>query len=253
MAITYLVIALGFVDNKASMVTCSKIRIEIADSLENSFITKRDVLRSIEKQKSNLIGVQLKAINTHEIEQQLASMQAVKNIEVYKTIDGRLNVSVKQRKPIMRIINDQGQSYYIDNSGQIFPLSSKYTSHVIIVNGNIDEPFEINPNTQVMNWAGDEIEKNSPLICKLYDFAKFIVNDSFWRAQITQIYVDDPNNIELIPRVGPHTILLGNLDDYELKLAKLKLFYKTALPEEGWNKYKQINLKYSNQIVCTKR
>jgi len=83
--------------------------------------------------------------------------------------------------------------------------------------------------------------------------AQFIYNDELWRAQIAQVYVDNPNNIELIPRVGPHTIILGSADNFEHKLAKLRIFYQTALPEEGWNKYKQINLKYSNQIVCTKR
>jgi cell division protein FtsQ len=253
MVITYLVVALSFASNKAEMAVCSSIDINIADSLNNAFVTKSDVLKTLEREHSNFIGIPLSMINTHILEQQIKAMQAVKGAEVYKTAEGKLAINIEQRKPIVRIINRQGQSYYIDVEGRTLPLSSKFTSHVLIINGNITEPFNIEPNIEVLKWTGKNITNESPLICQLYDFAKFIVNDPFWRAQITQIYVDNPNSIELIPRVGPHTVILGNLDEYRTKLAKLKLFYERALPEEGWNKYKEINLKFKNQIVCTKR
>ncbi len=253
LVVSYLVAALAFAKSKSSQVNCTAINVSIADSLNNAFVTKADVLKIIERNYSNLIGIPISMINTHAIEQQLATMQAVKRAEAYKTIDGNLSIEIEQRKPIMRVINRYGQSYYIDTEGQILPLSSKFTSHVLVVNGNIVEPFDLEPNLDVMKWAGPKINDSSPLICKLYDFAQFVSSDPFWKAQITQVYVDNPNNIELIPRVGPHTIILGDLNDYETKLAKLKLFYERALPEEGWNKYKQINLKYSNQVVCTKR
>jgi cell division protein FtsQ len=253
LVLTYLVSTLAFVNKRTSMTTCSSIRISIADSLDNAFVTKYDVLKAIEKEHSNLIGIPLSMINTHIIEQNLSAMQAVKKAEVYKTIDGTLSVSIEQRIPMMRVINRYGKSYYIDIDGQILPLSNKFTSHVIVVNGNIVEPFEIEPNIRILDWANNKIDEHSPLICRLFDFARFISNSPFWKAQITQIYVDSPSQIELIPRVGPHTVILGSLEDFEIKMAKLKLFYERALPEEGWNKYKEINLKYKNQVVSTKR
>lgn len=253
LTVTYLVIALSFVSKREHQVTCSGINIEISDSLRNAFITKADVLRTIERYHSNLIGIPIKMINTLKIEQSLGEMQAASNVTVYKTSNGKLSVIIEQRKPMVRIINRKGDSYYIDQEGQILPLSSKFTSHVMIINGNIDEPYSIEPNVKITDWAKDSNKEPLPLICKLFDFAKYINSDKFWSAQISQIYVGDSNNIELIPRVGPHTVLLGSLDEYKEKLEKLKLFYKNALPEEGWNKYKQINLKYRNQIVCTKR
>ena len=42
-------------------------------------------------------------------------------------------------------------------------------------------------------------------------------------------------------------------DHFEEKLANLRLFYEQAIPKMGWEKYSIINLKYRNQIVCTKR
>jgi cell division protein FtsQ len=104
-----------------------------------------------------------------------------------------------------------------------------------------------------MDYDSTYTDNKKPLVSQIYEFARFVIDDDFWNAQITQVYVNGPNDIELIPRVGSQVILIGNLDDFEKKLEKLKLFYEKALPAEGWNKYKKINLKYSNQIICTKR
>ena len=252
MVAAYLVTTLNFVSSRSSQVTCSSISINIADSLSNAFVTKGEVLKTIEREHANLIGIPISMINTHVIEQQIATMQAVKIAEVYKTNNGALNINIEQRKPIVRIINRYGKSYYIDIEGRTLPLSNKFTSHVLVVNGNITEPFSIKPDIDIMSLA-EQTPEESPFICQLYNFAKYITSNPFWNAQITQIYVEDERNIELIPRIGPHTIIFGDLANYETKLSKLKLFYQQALPEVGWNNYTHINLRYSNQVVCTKR
>ena len=76
--------------------------------------------------------------------------------------------------------------------------------------------------------------------------------DEFWKAQIIQVKVLENGELELIPRVGNHTILLGTTDELELKFKKLKIFYEKGLSKTGWNEYSQINLKFDNQVVCTK-
>ena len=41
---------------------------------------------------------------------------------------------------------------------------------------------------------------------------------------------------------------------YEEKFEKLKMFYTEGLNKtDGWNKYSTINIKYKNQVVCTKK
>ena len=78
-------------------------------------------------------------------------------------------------------------------------------------------------------------------------------SDSFWSAQIDQIYVDNNDDIDLIPRVGNQQIHLGSTEDYEAKFRNLEAFYDKVLPEVGWNKYSVINLEYKDQIVCKRR
>jgi len=45
---------------------------------------------------------------------------------------------------------------------------------------------------------------------------------------------------------------LGDIDKGEEQLDKLLLFYREALAWEGWDGYNYIDLRYNDQIVCTK-
>lgn len=250
--IVYLVIGLWFVTKRNRELVCNNIKVKVVDSSENAFITSRDIKRIIDVKGKTPIGKPLRSINTLELENRLSTMMSVRDVQIYKTSDGVLSIKVKQRRPLVRIFNYKNQSYYIDEQGLILPLSDRFAAHVLVVNGKITEHFPLKPNQDVMQWD-TSVYKKEPLLRKIYDFAKYVNDNDFWNAQIAQVYVDSVDDIELIPRVGSQVILLGSLDGYEKKLEKLKLFYEKVLPAEGWNKYKMINLKYSKQIICTKR
>jgi len=251
--IAYMVVGLSFVTKKSQKLVCSGIKVKVVDSSINRFITSKDIKKMIDQKGKTPIGKPLNAINTYELENTISDLLAVRDVQVYKTVDGLLSVKVKQRLPMVRIFNRNNQSYYIDDQGLILPLSGRFSAHVLVVNGNINEHFPLKANVNVMDYDSTYTDNKKPLVSQIYEFARFVIDDDFWNAQITQVYVNGPNDIELIPRVGSQVILIGSLDDFEKKLEKLKLFYEKALPSEGWNKYKKINLKYSNQIICTKR
>ena len=86
-----------------------------------------------------------------------------------------------------------------------------------------------------------------------FKIARFVRQDKFLNAQIEQLFVNKELDWVLIPKVGNHTIVLGSAEDLEAKFKKLKLFYKKAMKNIGWDKYRTINLKYKNQVVCTKK
>ena len=106
-------------------------------------------------------------------------------------------------------------------------------------------PFTLNAGHRGMaleddgNWMG-----------KVLELGNYMSNDSFWNAQIEQIYVDTAGDIILIPRVGDHTIIFGDLNDIDTKFNKLYTFYRNVAPAEGWEKYSSVNLKYKDQIIC---
>jgi cell division protein FtsQ len=86
----------------------------------------------------------------------------------------------------------------------------------------------------------------------IFPMINYIRNDSFWNAQIDQIWVDRDGEIDLIPRAGHHIVHLGTTENFMEKLDNLEAFYTEILPVAGWNTYKRINLEYKGQIVCNK-
>ena len=104
--------------------------------------------------------------------------------------------------------------------------------HVVVATGKIDRKF-----------AQQE----------LYTLAKFLQANDFWNAQIEQINITPKHEIELVPRVGDHILFLGKPGNYDEKFTKLQTFYKKALNQVGWNKYKRISIEFNNQIIGTKK
>ena len=90
-------------------------------------------------------------------------------------------------------------------------------------------------------------------LAEIHRFCTYVMGHPFWREQIVQLYVNRRGEYELIPRVGAHQILMGSMEEWELKLRNLELLYQQGFSTYGWNSYGTINLKYTNQVICTKR
>ncbi len=242
--VAYLVVATGFVNEKRQHINCCAIKITVCDSAINQFVNVRTVRQLIESDNTKLIGKPIEKINTRELEHKLNARSVVKNAEVFTSIDGVLHVRVYQRRPIVRVQTVNG-SYYIDETGYLFPITTMYTSYVPIVTGSIPVSFKI-------GYRG-EIPKEDKLLHQIYGFSTFLQDDDFWRSQIQQLYVQNAYDIEIVPRLGSQLIKMGSLENYEYKLEKLYAFYQRAMPQEGWDKYSRLDLRYSNQVVATLR
>lgn len=247
----YLGTSIFFVKDKEKGTVCRKVEVEIADSSQNRFINKDDVVRVANTVVPKLIGTRLSKINTHRIERRVLEMAFIKRAEVYTTVSGVLTIKVEQRDAIMRIFNSDGSSVYIDSDGYIIPLSERFAADVVVVSGNINIKHGKSERSRVVNTSKDSCSRKG-LLAELFDFVTYIRNDEFWNSQIEHIYINSPKDVELITRVGSQTVLLGSLGDYQTKLNKLFVFYKNALPSQGWNRYSEINLKYGNQVICKK-
>ena len=209
---------------------CKEVEIVIADSLEKYFLKEKDIIAYLKKSNHYPLNKKNSEINTDNIEKALLKNEIVETAEVVQTITGKIKIVISQKMPILRVFNSEG-SYYIDKNGKIMPATLGQAIYVPVASGNIEKSFAVS---------------------ELYKFALFLQKDEFWNSQIEQIYVRSVNDIEIVPRVGSHQILLGNLENFENKLERLRLFYEQVIPKMGWEKYSIINLKYKNQIVCTK-
>ena len=242
----FLIISFSFVSDRYFVLVCKNINVIILDSVENSFVFEKDIVDLLTKPGNTIIGKQMKMINTKNLEQQIEDQTSVEKSEVYKTIDGSINILIDQRNPLIRIFPKKGESYYIDAEGRFMPLSNKYASHLIVANGNIPGNIDRNEYKDIFFY-------NNQTLIDLYELAKYLKDNEFWNSQIEQVYVKNNNDFELIPRVGSHEILLGDIHNLDKKLRNLKAVYKQGFSKESWIKYHYINLKYENQVICSKR
>jgi len=227
---------------------CSKIKITIADSSDYHFVTKRDIHNTIISNNQSILGKPVKEIKISEIEKTMGRYRELKTAEAYISLDGTLHIYADQRTPIMRVMANNGGDYYVDTEGVVIRRRNLYTPRLHVVGGNVNISQAMLNGISVLDTS-----IRNTILKDIYFLVNYINNDSFWAAQIDQIFVDSYDEIDLIPRVGNHIIHLGTADDFEGKLMNLRVFYDKVLPEVGWNKYSNINLAFRDQIVCRRR
>jgi cell division protein FtsQ len=234
-----LVVLMSFIEIKKSEMVCKNVKIYIPGN--QYFIDKAEVENILQLSSFSLVGRKMDNINMHDLETRLKANPFIEYAKVYADMDGIITIEISQRQPILRIMNLNDQDFYVDKNGLKIPLSANFTAQVLAANGFIDEPFNGKVDTLHTALAKD-----------LFKTVSFIRKDSLWDAQVAQVYVTEKHEIELIPRVGNQRILLGNADSLEVKFHNLMAFYKQALPQVGWDAYKLINIKYSNQVIGVK-
>jgi cell division protein FtsQ len=210
-------------------------------------VDKSEVSKVILDKAVQTTGAILGRINIMKLERAVRANHSIERADVYRTIDGRLCVNVRQRDPIIRLINNNNESYYIDKKGAMMPLSDRYTARVPIATGSISEPYSTRYTINVM-WLG-----NTSQLGNLYVLAKYIRDNEFLSALVEQVYVMPDRSLVIVPMIGPSTVVVGSIDNLDEKFRKLWIMYKKALPYGGWDKYSKIDLQYKNQVVCTRK
>ena len=226
-----LIILFRFSYKKQQSYLCKQVIIEVND-FDQSLITIDEVKDILTNVENNMDSLAVSKIPFFELEQSLENHCYVKNAEVYYDSFGNINVVVENKVPIVRIHKTNGDDFYLDENGFKFPVSSNYTKNVLVASGFIEDSLDLKSILKV---------------------SRYVCENTLWNSQITQVYINNQKEIELVPRVGNHTIILGDIEWMEEKFENLKLFYSQGVQQTGWRKYKEINLKYKNQIVCVKR
>ena len=121
------------------------------------------------------------------------------------------------------------------------PLSKYFSARVPIVTGAVPP------------YVSDFLLRKKYALTQVFNLVQILNADAFFAPMIQQIVVDAAGEFTIIPILGDQKIRIGTLDDIEGKLDRLKIFYKEAMPYEGWKKYNSISVKYQGQIVCKKK
>jgi cell division protein FtsQ len=222
---------LGMTNRHEDIRLCRGVDLHITDSLNFDLIDEDMVLNLLKEHSLDPIGSPLDAIEVEAIEMTLAQHPLVGKAQCYKTGGDMLRINLSGKVPLVRVLNNRGQDFYVDSRGEILSQHS-LAVQLPVATGYIDRQF-----------ASHE----------LLEVVRAIDRSEFWKAQVEQINVNSGGQIELVPRVGDHLLILGTADNIEDKLDRLMNFYEKGLDNVGWNKYRSISVAYENQVVCKKR
>ena len=218
----------GFSHHKNNEKKVREITIEFEDG--NSLFMNYDMVDKLLKQNGNTVVNEPKTvINLHKLEANVLSHPMVEDASVFLTIDGALKTVIKQRTPIARIVSKTG-SYYIDKHAEKMPLSINYSARVILISGNINEEDH----------------------AQIYTLVSKILEDEFLKKQIIGVRKVKNNEFVLSTRIGNQKIELGKIEDLNKKFKNLNSFFNKTMADETIKNYSVINLKYNNQVVCSK-
>lgn len=223
--------AVAMTDRHEDVRMCRGIDLYISDSLDYGLIDEEMVTALLHERGLDPVGLPLDRIDIEGIESVLVRHPLVGKAQCYKTGGDMIRINISGKVPLVRVINNHGQDFYVDSHGEIL---SQHTLAVQlpVATGFIDRRFASEDLLAVVN----AIDKSD-----------------FWKAQVEQIDVTRDGEIRLVPRVGDHLLILGTAQDVEDKLQRLENFYRKGLDNVGWNKYLSISVAYENQVVCKKR
>jgi cell division protein FtsQ len=222
----------------------SEVRITVVeDENGNRFVEENDIRDILFATFGHYVeGQTLEKINVQEVEAALEEDLFIQEADVYVDALNHVNIKVTQRQPMLRVMDVEDETYYLDADGTRIPHSTKYTSRVLVATGDVG----------LFKEGYLELEENR--LNQVYHLAKKILDNPFLKVQIEQIHLDHSGDAVLVPKLGNHKIYFGNpADNVEDKLQRLQVFYEEGLPYVGWEKYKSISLAFDGQVVAKKR
>ena len=204
----------------------SKTDIYIHNS-NNLFITK-DSIKSAVIEIITTKNIRKSSVHPKALEFELNKIELVRKSDVFIDVNGTMIIDIEQRKPIARFIDNKS---YLDEDGLVMPKSKYYSARVPVIKGYA--------NTQ------DQLDL-------IYKLTNYIKDDKFLSQSATEILIDSNSNFSIKLRDYRFKILIGQLNNLDLKIKNFKAFYINASANQILNKYSVINLQFDNQVVCVK-
>ncbi len=234
--LTLLIAAIG----RKHRESCSDFQITLRGAEKILFLDAKE----IEQLLISVIGGPIKgqpisSFKLHQLEQHLKENTWIKDAELYFTNRDVLQVIITERGPIARIFTNTGRSFYMDSLGRIMPLPQRARARVPVFTGF--------PEKNVLSL------KDSLLLQNIRKAATYIIKDSFWMAQVSQVDITQQSCFEMIPLVGNHVVRLGNGENMEEKFHRLFVFYQQVLSKTGFDKYKFVDVQYEGQVVASRQ
>lgn len=219
---------------------CTDVVVNVKSVDGVQYISEKNILNTIsggapEQMKGQLI----KTFDLQQLESVLEKNLWIRNAELFFDNKDVLHVDITERKPVARVFAISGETFYVDDLGEQLPTTNDQVARVPVFTSfpQITKPL---------------IGKDSVLLQQIKEVGMYLLKHDFWMAQIEQVNINN-YEMEMIPKLGQHTIQFGDGTNAEAKFSRLLLFYKQIMNKTGWNYYSSLDVRYDKQLVAVRR
>lgn len=206
----------------------------------SDLVTLGDIERRINDiYAGDLIGLPIQKVDLKNLESTLDDEPFIAKSHAYLDRSNKLHVELQQRVPILRVIDRNGDNYYLDASGVKLPLSDHFSARVPVVIGYIPE---------ISAWDTTQTV--------LHDAHALIMNsndDAFLSAWLESVHLDRHGELSLYGNVGRFAVKLGTIEGIDKKLNNLKNFLQMGGKSLAWNSLESISLEFDGQIITKQK
>lgn len=118
-----------------------EVSIVVDDSDAATFLGEQTVRDWVLSYDCNPLGLTLSEVDIAALESSIEANAAVADANVYLTSGGRVEIDVRQRRPLMRLLVD-GYDLYVADDGYVFAAPPRSTTYVPVVTGDYRPLFD---------------------------------------------------------------------------------------------------------------
>ena len=220
------------------------LEVTVTDSLERRFVAREDIEQWLDKEYRAYAGLPLDSVDLGRIESIVQGHSAVRDCEAWLTDDGILHVQLSQREPVLRL-DDGTNACYTDESGFLFPLQSRGSVDVPVVDGKL-------PIKLVKGFKGEPADEAQRAWLQQMIGLVHYMDGTVWQQDIRRITVDGKGNLVLTPVQGKEQFIFGQPTRVAEKFGLMAAYYEGVVPakDAGW--YRTVDVRYRGQLVCRK-
>ena len=206
---------------------CTQVDIVVEDSVSRQYVDAMELEGYLKARGCYALTKAMSEVDCHMIEQALLKHEMIRTASCYKTPFGAVRIRVTQRVPVLCVKTAEG-NYLVDADRRVMPYRSGMKLDVPVFTGAISK-----------HAATEEY----------YDFVLWLQDNSYWGERIRDVYVRNPKLVVLSQKDYSAKIVLGKLDGYEDKLARLRSLYKKGFDVLGYPECRELDLRYAGQVV----
>lgn len=206
---------------------CTQVDIVVEDSVSRQYVDAMELEGYLKARGCYALTKAMSEVDCHMIEQALLKHEMIRTASCYKTPFGAVRIRVTQRVPVLCVKTAEG-NYLVDADRRVMPYRSGMKLDVPVFTGAISK------------CAATE---------EYYDFVQWLQDNSYWGERIRDVYVRNPKLVVLSQKDYSAKIVLGKLDGYEDKLARLRSLYKKGFDVLGYPECRELDLRYAGQVV----